>query len=291
MKKEQSSFKRKEEKFVIIDSTFDEIREELEKHIPVHNYEKDCLITSIKTTYMDSENFDIFKEYLEGRKYRYKIRFRQYGYDNKFSDELWAELKVKHKKISYKRRFLLPEKLYQPFINQEDIFSELRKVNKGLPGFAKLYKLMTELIKINNFIPVLLTSYDRIAFQKKSKRIRITIDKNIHHKALHNSLKQCKLRILVFESKILGRRPKWYKKLEDRLSLLPQKRFSKFATGINSTYYPARGTYNFYTNFAEIKKKQAMVMKSLELINSTLKLETAESEESAFGMKVKSKTN
>lgn len=273
MEKNPTSFKRKEQKFVIIDSTFDEIQDELAKHIPTHSFKKSCPITSIKTIYLDDDNFTIFKEYLARRNYRYKIRFRKYGYDGKFDDELWAELKVKHKKISYKKRFLVPNNLLIPFLQGENIFKEIKNVNQGFVGLRKIYNLMVELMKINEFKPVLETSYDRVAFQKKSKRIRITVDKSIHHKALAGRAAEKDLSVLVFESKIVGKRPKWYKKLEDRLSLLPQKRFSKFATGINSTYFPTRGTYNFYTNFAEIRKKPKIIRRSLKLINSTFELE------------------
>lgn len=271
MKKKQSSFRRREDKFIVIDNTYKELVNALEKHIPIFCYNNKDDISQIKTTYLDNSEFNIFKEYLAKREFRFKIRLRKYGYRKVFENNFWVDIKVKHCGTTFKRRFLLPEELYEKFIKYEDIYKEIKIANTGVPYLKKTYNLIAELMKINNLKPIITTQYDRTSFQKKSKRIRITIDKNIEHIALNKNKNKKKLSIIVFESKIVGKKSKWYKKMENNLSLLPQKRFSKYATGINSVYFPARGSYNFSTNFVEIEQIPKNIEKSLQLIKECFK--------------------
>ena len=267
------SFKRKERKFLIVEHSFDEIREALINHIPVHTFNEDHLCVIIQTTYLDTKDFLLFKEYLNSRKFRFKIRFRKYGYDGKFADHYLAELKVKHNSISIKKRFILPENLLEKLLKGEDIKEEIKKANEGLKGTEKTYKLISKLIRINDLIPVLQTSYERIAFQKKSKKLRITIDRNIAHKKLLGKPKTETLDAIVFESKIMNKSPKWYKKMVKRLSLLRQQRFSKFASGINALYFPDRGKYNFLDDEGLAKSDIPEIIKeSFELLKKALKL-------------------
>ena len=249
MSTDNLSFKRKERKYIILEDTFEEIKKELETHIPLYSFEGEDPNTQMETIYFDTKDFLLFNEYLKRRSFRYKIRMRRYGHEGKFGDSYLVELKVKQNSISIKKRFFLPVKLYKKFIKGEDILKEIRTVNKGMVGAVKTYKLISKLIKINSFVPVLKTTYERVAFQKKSKKIRITIDRNIKHQKLLGKKKEMDLDAMILESKVMGKTPKWYKKMVNRLSLLKQVRFSKFATGLNSVYFPNRGKYNFFDDF------------------------------------------
>ena len=271
--KEENSFCRSEKKFIVLEHTFDEILEELEKHIPINSFHAEYPLSLIETIYLENSNFTIFKEYLSRRKFRFKIRFRRYVHYGKLDENiLWTELKIKQKSISYKKRFKLTKDLFIPFISGENIFEKVSILNKDVRNLKKIYNLAQELIKENNLEPTLITSYERIAFQSKNNNIRITVDRNISHRSYQNPSIHKKLKIIVLELKINGKVPKWYKAEENKLALLPQNRFSKYATGINSIYFPARGLYNFYTNFSETKIMGENINKSLKLIEQTLKL-------------------
>ena len=271
--KEDTSFRRSEKKFIVLEHSFEEIIEELEKHIPFDSFHSEIPILQIETIYMEDSNFTIFREYLSRRKFRFKIRFRRYGRNGVFNEnELWAEMKIKQKSISYKKRFKLTTELFTPFISGEDIFEKVSQLNKGFKDLKKIFILAQELIKSNDLKPTLITSYERVAFQSKNKNIRITVDKNITHKSYHKQSKERKLKAIVLESKISGKVPKWYKAEENKLALLPQRRFSKYATGINSIFFPDRGMYNFYTNFAETKIMGEQIYNSLKLIEQSLNL-------------------
>ncbi len=268
---ENTSFRRSEKKYIALDKSFVEIFKTLEQHIPVDSFKEDSIITLIKTIYLDDSNFSLFKEYLIKRKFRYKIRFRCYGHDFKFDEnDFWAELKIKYKKISYKKRFLISPEIFEPFLNGEDIRKEIMLLNNNSEEALQSYNIMIELIKVNKLRPVLTTIYERVAFQNKSKEIRLTIDRNIKHHSHGNTKVIKKLKAIVCETKIQGEQPQWYTDLVNTLSLLPQKRFSKYATGINSVYFPARGTYNFYTNYAEAKIISEKMKKNINYIKKNL---------------------
>ncbi len=270
---EDTSFRRSEKKFIVLEHSFEEILDELEKHIPVHSFQAEYPLALVETIYLEDNNFTIFKEYLSRRKFRFKVRFRRYVNYGKLDENiLWAELKIKKKSISYKKRFKLTKDLFIPFISGKSIFEKVSILNKDVKDLEKIYNLTQELIKKNNLEPTLITSYERIAFQSKNKNIRITVDRNISHRSFQNPSIHKKLKIIVLELKINGKIPKWYKAEENKLALLPQNRFSKYATGINSIYFPARGLYNFYTNFAETKIMNENIYRTLELIEQTLML-------------------
>lgn len=268
------SFKRKERKYIILEHTFEEIIEEIQEHLPIYQFEDKPTLLNMETTYLDTDDFLLFREYLDRRKFRFKIRLRRYGYNGVFSPEYLVEMKVSHDSISTKKRFVLPAEYFDAFVKNQDLRTVVKEANNGLIGAQKTYRIIHTLIKINQFVPVLQTSYNRIAFQKKSKRVRVTVDSGITHKKLMGKPKTETLDAIVMESKIMGKTPRWHKKMVNQLSLLRQQRFSKFATGINSIYFPERGKYNFYNDGdmsnPEIPQK---IKDSFELLKTALKLE------------------
>ncbi len=268
MSKSDLNFKRKERKYLILEHTFEEIKKELSEHIPVHIFEgKNPYL--IETTYLDTKDHLLFHEYLNRRKFRFKIRLRKYN----DADNYLVELKVKHNGISRKKRFILPAELLSDFLKGKNIKAKVKAANQGLAGALKTYKLISTLITLNEFVPVLRSSYERVSFQKKSKRVRLTVDRKITHEKLLGKPKITTLDAVVLESKVMGKTPKWHKKMVNKLSLLRQKRFSKFSTGINSIYYPARGKYNFEIDEKMKTEIPQKILDSFELMKKYLKLD------------------
>jgi SPX domain protein involved in polyphosphate accumulation len=268
------TFRRKERKYIILEHTFDEIIGEIEEHIPVYHFEDKPGLADMETIYMDSEDFLLYNEYLNRRNFRFKIRMRRYGYEGVFEPYFLVEMKVQYNSFTTKKRFVLPAELYDAFIRGEDIRQAVKEANESSVGAQKTYRLIHKLIKINGLVPVLRTSYTRIAFQKKSKRVRITVDKGITHNKLLGNPKTESLDAIVLESKIMGKSPKWHKKLVNQLSLLRQQRFSKFATGINSLYFPKRGKYYFFNDEeTAVNDMPQPITESFELLKTALKLE------------------
>ena len=59
---EDTSFRRSENKFIVLEHSFEEILDELEKHIPIHSFQADYPLALIETIYLADSNFTIFKE-------------------------------------------------------------------------------------------------------------------------------------------------------------------------------------------------------------------------------------
>ncbi len=271
MSKNCLSLERKERKYIVLEHSFEEIVEEINGHIPVYSFDGENEITQIETIYLDTKDFLLYREYLLKRDFRFKIRIRRYGRNGEFETNYVVELKVKHKSRSIKKRFLLPHEALDDFIKGEDIFPIIKQANICLNGTQKTYKLVRSLMELNQFIPVLKTAYNRVSFQKKSKKNRITVDKEITHYKLKGNLQIQTLDALVIESKIAGKTPKWLKQMIDSLSLLRQQRFSKYITGVNALYFPKRGKYNFTGSNEELEIPE-QVVKSLEIIKKALNL-------------------
>ncbi|HHE37200.1 MAG TPA: VTC domain-containing protein, partial [Candidatus Cloacimonetes bacterium] len=135
-------FKRKERKYLIIEHSFEEIKQALEKYMPVHIFNGNNPVSHIQTTYFDSKDFLLFKEYINRRKFRFKIRIRRYCREENCNDDNLVELKIKHNSVSYKKRFHLPIDLLEPFLKGEDITNEIRHKNKFLSREQKTYKII-----------------------------------------------------------------------------------------------------------------------------------------------------
>ena len=266
------SFKRKERKYIILENTFEEVKNELQKRIPIFIFTGNDPISQMETIYLDTKDLTLFKEYLNRRFFRFKIRLRRYGYNNIFENQYLVELKAKCDGISRKKRFILPAEYLSAFLKGENIKPVIKEINKGMSGAQKTYKLIAKLIELNQLVPVLKTSYERIAFQKKSKKNRVTIDQNIMHTKLMGKSKEVCLDASILESKVAGKTPKWHKKMVNKLSLLRQQRFSKFATGINSLYYPSRGIYNFSDDEFVVEDMPETISQSFDLMKKYLKL-------------------
>lgn len=273
MSKNDLVFMRKEKKFLILEHSFDEIIEELSEHIPVQIFKGVSNVSGIETTYLDTKDFLLFNEYLLRRTFRFKIRLRRYKIDGVFEDNYLVELKVKNEKISSKRRFILPSVLLESFLAGVDLKPQLKEANKGYSGAIKTYKIISRLIELNGFVPVLRSSYQRIAFQKKTKRLRVTIDHQVKHEKLLGKPATATLDAIILESKISGKSPKWFKKMVNQLSLLRQDRFSKFSTGINSLYFPERGKYNFYGDTNCQDEIPPRILESMDLIKKVIKID------------------
>jgi SPX domain protein involved in polyphosphate accumulation len=267
------TFKRRERKYIILEHTFDEIIKEIEEHVPVYTYKNGPCLTNIETTYLDSKDFLLFYEYLNQRSFRFKIRLRRYGAEGVFEPRYLVELKIKHNSISSKKRFVLPEEFLPDLLNGNNILPQIKEANQGLIGAQKTYKIIAKLIKVCEFVPILRSKYERISFQKMSKRVRITVDNKILHTGLLGKEKKATLDATVLESKIMGKSPKWHKKMVNRLSLLRQRRFSKFATGLNSIYFPDRGKYNFYSD-EEFDRTETpdRILEAFEVLRKAFKL-------------------
>lgn len=276
MSSKELNFKRKEKKFLVQEQSYEEIKDELESHIPVYKFNSSDEQTTIETTYLDTVDMQIFREYLARSEFRFKIRLRRYLNGDTEGGAYLVELKVKYNSTSFKRRFELPSEYLSDYLSGKPLKKEIKEANIGETGALKTSRVISELIKLNGFEPVMRSTYQRIAFQKKTRRVRITLDRNIHHEKLIGKPKTESLNIMILEAKIVGKTPKWHKKMINKLSLMKQSRFSKYATGINSLYFPSRGKYNFYDDNENCTSRPENIQKSIDILKKLFKIEDSE---------------
>lgn len=161
----------------------------------------DRVITSL---YLDTIDFKLYKQSIENDVGKYKVRFRQYNYEN----EIFQEIKLntpegKQKKINKQNKF-----------KHLDDIGQLRHKNL-------------------NLVPAIKISYKRSYFSFKN--VRITIDKNLQFESTKNhSMSKNKLmpKFNIVEYKIL------HQQKPDIESFFFQNpvSFSKYNYGIENLY-------------------------------------------------------
>lgn len=112
---------------------------------------------SYETTYFDTENLSMYHEHHNGKKRRFKIRYRKYAE----SGDEFLEVKLKEKNRTHKKRIAIDG--YDAKISgARELF-----VNENTPFYAE------------DLVPVLNTNFQRITLVNKKACERITIDLNI----------------------------------------------------------------------------------------------------------------
>ena len=130
----------------------------------------------INNIYMDTVNFDIFKENIDGLSNRNKIRIRWYG--EKYGP-IKGKLEIKSKtgKVGKKTYFKIDNFNFNSKSNFKDIRNEILKNN--IPHTLKEYFIKS--------YPTLFNRYSRRYFLSHDSKIRITIDFRINNYKISNS--------------------------------------------------------------------------------------------------------
>ena len=116
----------------------------------------------VNTLYLDTPNFDFFRDTTSGVATRYKPRIRWYGRNIRNALVPTLEIKTKKEKVRSKHLHILPEF----YIDGDFNFMRYVRLNLAGPQFAHL-------------IPSVLVRYERSYFQSANGLIRITVDRNL----------------------------------------------------------------------------------------------------------------
>lgn len=149
-----------ERKFRIEGPTYDEVRQVLITH-PA-GFRKTYNDRWINTLYLDTPNFDFFRDTTQGMATRYKPRIRWYGRDITQALVPTLEIKTKKNKGRSKHLDILPEF----FIEDDFSFKEYVREHLNRPEFAHL-------------IPSVLVRYERSYFESANGLVRATLDRNL----------------------------------------------------------------------------------------------------------------
>ncbi len=230
----QYVFNRREEKFPLEPGDWERVVQCAEQYLPVEEFDGAHRVANIQTTYLDSADLQSYREYVEARPVRKKIRIRQYGYEGRFNGRCWVEIKIKRYEDSLKRRFCCSSEALLDLMSGRDIASQVNEANAQREEANEIYEAARKLILDNTLRPVVRVDYERMAFQSDSlPRTRITVDRRIRFRAAGQTAACSHLGTLL-EVKYRGREPEWLGEFLHVLSVLEPSRFSKFARAIRA---------------------------------------------------------
>ncbi len=225
-------FNRRERKFPLAQDRWNGVAECVRRYLPTHKYDGVHSITGIRTTYLDTPRLDSYREYLESRPIRKKVRIRQYGYDGVFEERCWIEIKIKRYAETLKRRFCCSSGGVVALLAGKDILAEVLRINANRPDAAEIYQASRSMMAKRRLRPVVRVDYERLAFEEPaSDSTRITIDRNVRFHTTRQST-SAGFGGIIMEVKCANGVPKWLADFRRDLALDGPSRFSKFARAV-----------------------------------------------------------
>jgi SPX domain protein involved in polyphosphate accumulation len=233
-----TTFERSEKKYLPGSSRYHLTLKTVKRFVPVYMFRKNQPITSVHTTYLDNESFDTYYDWLNREPIRYKVRYREYGYNGKFPKEVWMELKVRNYSISQKKRFEIHRKLVEKFISGQDVLKDVIRENRKNRDIIDTYASIQGYIVSNRLKPMLAVEYKRVSFQpSEDSDVRVTLDRDITMRNLLTG-EVAKDDRVVLETKVSGpHTPLWLNDMIEELGTTRNVRFSKFALGMQQLFF------------------------------------------------------
>lgn len=223
---------RREEKFPLSPNSWDGVIRCAERYLPIERFDGVHSLTNIQTTYLDTADLESYREYLEARPVRKKIRIRQYGYDGRFNGRCWVEIKIKRYEDCMKRRFCCNADKLMDMMSGRDILGHVEQANPKRSEAREIYRAVRSQILDRDLRPVVRVDYERLSFQEASSpQSRITVDRRISFRLARKSTKSSH-EGTVLEVKYCRREPDWLGGLLCDLALQEPSRFSKYARAV-----------------------------------------------------------
>jgi hypothetical protein len=188
----------------------------------------------IVSLYLDSDNFRLARETLEGKKNRFKLRVR--GYSENAETPCFFEIKRRISNVIMKSRARVKYNDVARIIRDGHFPTDYKTDEKALKQFI----LYMNYIKAR---PMVLIRYMREAYEGDSdNRVRVTFDRKICYNVtrkpvlrLNNSgWQRSPAHFVVLEIKFTAKYPAWLGKMV-KLFNLKQSAMSKYATSIKAS--------------------------------------------------------
>lgn len=231
MAKGNNVFKRKEKKYLLSMSTYDQLRAALSPYMS----EDDYGLHTILSLYYDTCDCELVRKSIEKPKYKEKFRIRSYG--GPAEDSLvFLEIKKKIRGTVYKRRISLGYNLAKEYTKNPKKIQVPKDVNQ------QIKQEIDWLFQRKKLEPKVLIAYDRLALTTNAVDLadfRVTFDFNIRYRTTTLDLTQGDAGELVapelvaprqgvlMEVKALGAYPLWFSEILSNLTLYPAS-FSKY---------------------------------------------------------------
>lgn len=222
--KAKKEFKRKEHKYIIDSTKYDQFIIDLQKHMSIDKYG----LHTIMSLYYDTDDFLLIRHSMEKPTYKEKLRVRSYQTPNN-DTTVFLELKKKIQGTVYKRRIELPYREYLKLETTKKLSENIERTQtyREIDWVYKRYKTLQ---------PRVLISYDRLSFfTPDDSNFRVTFDHDIRFRTHDLSLKNGSYGKLVapeigvlMEVKVLGAYPLWFVDLLNKYHLRKSS-FSKYS--------------------------------------------------------------
>lgn len=211
-------FRRVEEKYLITKEQYDNLLKRISSHIVKDEYFE----STICNIYFDTATNDLLISSIDKPVYKMKIRLRSYGIPRK-KDDVFLEMKLKHKDIVGKRRVKLKLSDFYKYINK-GVYDNHNQIMRELNYFFQYYQLQ----------PSYYLAYDRKSYKgKEEEQLRITFDSNLRSRKEDLRLelgdagkKYFKEEKYIMEIKTLDAMPLWLVRTLSELKIFPVS-FSK----------------------------------------------------------------
>jgi hypothetical protein len=166
------SRRRYERKFVVSDLRYEQVVSIIKHHPAL--FREIFKQRKINNIYLDTHDFKTYFDNVYGNTHRFKLRIRWYGNTFGRIDKPVLEIKIKDGLAGKKRSFALsPFTLDSQF--SRDVLAEALD-HPQLPGWVKE--------KLKHYSPALLNSYKRQYFLAETRKIRVTVDKEMTYYAI-----------------------------------------------------------------------------------------------------------
>jgi SPX domain protein involved in polyphosphate accumulation len=223
-------FNRREEKFIITEEVYRNIKPDLEEYMEVDDHNRNGDFYTICNIYFDTPDNEMIRKSIDKPAYKEKLRLRSYGTVTS-KDEVYLEIKKKFNGSVNKRR---------TSIALEDACYYIKTRQKPEVKYLMNEQVLNEIDYIlhrNPLQPALFLSYDRSAmFGIGDKNFRITFDTNIRTRRYDLSLDKgnygdllLPTNLWIMEAKFNNAAPLWFAEILSKYKIYPTA-FSKYGT-------------------------------------------------------------
>ena len=230
----QHAFDRREFKYPLESSRWTRVVQAAGRYLPVERFDAVHDLSDIRTTYLDTANLASYREYVEDRPLRKKVRIRQYGYERRFANRLWVEIKIKRRSMSFKRRFCSDLDELSEFMAGRDVREAIRRRNHGVSEALDVYQAARTMIAKRRLSPVIRVDFERMSFQDPdSPDTRITVDRHLRFRTAHGP-SAAAYDGIILEVKCANGNPAWLADFRRAAGIDEDNGFSKYARAVMS---------------------------------------------------------
>jgi SPX domain protein involved in polyphosphate accumulation len=236
----QVAFTRRERKFPRPAGEWDRVIAAVAARLPVERFDGVHDLVNIRTVYLDTPPLDVYREYRERRPVRTKLRIRQYGFDGRFGDECWVEIKSKRRFETLKRRFRCDSDTVLALMAGQDVRERVAALNDRRPDALAVHRAARRMILNRGLGPVVRVDYQRVSFQQPgAPGARVTVDRGVAFRGAANPRTE-RLDGIVLEVKHAAAPPSWLPRFLEGLGIAGAGRFSKYARAVEALGLPER---------------------------------------------------